>query len=405
MTSAMERAELAEAGGEASGSEQFLVQDARARRSPWRAAGSAAAAALLLAGAGAGAARLALRGAASGTDRLQSKAQTVAMPPRDQCAASDEDCYSLGCCNVAGLNCFETKPGKGKCLKNCTPSASQLCIQTQPIMDPILKDADWYGPSLYCFAVVMQDIGSTKKMYDLELLQGAYAKGTGIFGCENWGVFSDKEGEVGPGAPLVKLEDADGDFHFAKREETGTWLNTGLHYQAWKAIGEAGVYKSASWVVKVDADAVFVPSRLVSYLSSKLVPATGIYLENCKNVKYGWFGSLEIFSAVAFETLLGSMASCKDTIDWQTGVDGGKYGPMGEDLFAQVCLDANGVSRGEAFGTKLDGTCEADRPADEKKNKKWKPTCDGENFPAYHPLMKPEDYWACWEATTKAFGY
>jgi hypothetical protein len=361
---------------------------------------------LLLAGAGAGAARLALRRAASDTDRLQSKVQTVALPPRDKCAAASEDCYSLGCCNVAGLNCFETKKGKGKCLKNCTPSASQLCIQTQPIMDPILADAEWYGPSLYCFAVVMQDYGSTKKMYDLELLQGAYEKGASIFGCENWGVFSDKDGDLGPGASLVKLEDADGDFHFAKREETGTWLNTGLHYQAWKAIGEAGVYKSASWVVKVDADAVFVPSRLTSYLSSKLVPASGIYLENCKNVKYGWFGSLEIFSAVAFETLLGSMASCKNGgIEWKTGVDGGKYGPMGEDLFAQVCLDANGVARGEAFGTKLDGTCEADRPTEEKKNKKWKPTCDTENFPAYHPLMKPTDYWACWDATTKAFGY
>jgi len=203
----------------------------------------------------------------------------------------------------------------------------------------------------------------------------------------------------------VKLEDADGDFHFAKREETGTWLNTGLHYQAWKAIGEAGVYKSANWVVKVDADAVFVPNRLVSFLSSQLVPATGIYLENCKKVKYGWFGSLEIFSAMAFETLLGSMASCKDTLDWKTGIDGGKYGPMGEDLFAQVCLDANGVPRGEAFGTKLDGTCEADRPTAEKKNKKWKPTCDSGLFAAYHPLMKPEDYWSCWDATTKAFGY
>merc|ERR1711933_532966 len=102
------------------------------------------------------------------------------------------------------------------------------------------------------------------------------------------------------------------------RDETGTWLKTGLHYQAWKAIGEAGVYKSASWVVKVDADAVFLPSRLVSYLSMKLVPASGIYLENCKN-------------------------------------------------------------------------------------KKWKPTCDSQSFPAYHPLMKPADYWACWETTTKAF--
>jgi hypothetical protein len=271
-------------------------------------------------------------------------------------------------------------------------------------MDPILREADLYDPTLYCFSVVQQDTGSTRKYYDLELLQGAYGKGVGIFACESWGIFSDRDGEAGPGAPLVKLDDVDGDFKFAKREETGTWVNTGLHYQAWKAIKVAGAYKGANWVVKVDCDAVFVPSRLVSWLSDKLVPASGEYLENCRFVKYGWFGSLEIFSKVAFETLLGSMDSCKETLDWKVGIDGGKYGPMGEDLFAQACLDNNGVLRGDAFGTKLDGTCEADRPLDQKKNKKWKPTCDQENFAAYHPLMKPQDWWACWDATTKAFG-
>merc|ERR1711933_666080 len=288
----------------------------------------------------------------------------------------------------------------GKCLKNCTPSASQLCIQSQPIMDPILADAEWYGPSLYCFAVVMQDYGSTKKMYDLELLQGAYEKGASIFGCDSWGVFSDKDGDLGPGASLVKLEDADGDFHFAKREETGTWLNTGLHYQAWKAIQAEGKYATANWVVKVDADAVMITSRLKYWLSDKYVPPAGTYLENCKFVKYGYFGSLEIFSKAAFETLLASMASCKDGgIDWKVGVDGGKYGPMGEDLFAQTCLDANGVKRGIGYGSKLDGTCEADRPTEEKKNKKWMPGCDYLNTTTYHPLMKPEDWWACYEAT------
>jgi hypothetical protein len=251
----------------------------------------------------------------------------------------------------------------------------------------------------------MKDVGSTKKYYDLELVQGAYAKGIGIFACDSWGVFSDAEAELAPGVPLVKVDDVDGDFHVMKREETGTWLNTGLHYQAWKAIQEAGVYASANWVVKLDADAVFVPSRLVSWLSDKYVPPSGVYLENCQYVKYGWFGSLEIFSKVAFETLLGNMASCKDsTVDWKLGVEGGKYGPMGEDLFAQACLDLNGVKRGQAFGTKLDGTCEADRPVDQKKNKKWMPSCDGVNTAAYHPLMKPDDYWACWEATTAAFG-
>jgi hypothetical protein len=129
-----------------------------------------------------------------------------------------------------------------------------------------------------------------------------------------------------------------------------------------------------------------------------------MYLENCKYVKYGWFGSLEIFSKAAFETLLGSMASCKNGgIDWKVGVEGGKYGPMGEDLFAQTCLDTNGVKRGIGYGSKLDGTCEADRPEEEKKNKKWKPNCDTVATTTYHPLMKPEAWAACYEATMTAF--
>ena len=200
----MERLELAEVLGEASGSGYLLFQDARDRRSPCRAARGSRVAVLLLAGAS----------------------------------------YNLGCCNVADPNWFETKKGKGKCLKNCIPSTSQLFLQTQPIMDPILAGAEWYGPSLYSFAVVMQDYGSTKKMYDLELLQEANEKVASIFRCEKLGVFSDRDGHRGSGASPVKPgEDADGDFHlaglnwfetkkgnggiyFAKSEEPGTWLST-----------------------------------------------------------------------------------------------------------------------------------------------------------------------------------
>ncbi|CAK0851684.1 unnamed protein product, partial [Prorocentrum cordatum] len=199
----------------------------------------------------------------------------------------DEDCFSSGCCNVAGLTCFETKQGKGECLKNCTPSETKLCKQPQEIMEPVLADAVLYDPTLYCFAIVMQDIGSTKKYYDLELLQGAYDKGIGIFGCDSWGVFSDAEADLAPGVPVTKVDDVDGDFHFAKREETGTWLNTGLHYQAWKAIQAEGKYAAYNWVVKLDADAVMITSRLKYWLSDKYVPPMGIYLENCQYVN-GW---------------------------------------------------------------------------------------------------------------------
>merc|ERR1712151_1289193 len=78
-------------------------------------------------------------------------------------------------------------------------------------------------------------------------------------------------------------------------------------------------------------------------LASKRVPKTGVYLENCKYVSYGYFGNLEIFSLAAFETLVANVDSCKASLPWQIGVKNGIYGPMGEDLFAQQCLDSVGV--------------------------------------------------------------
>merc|ERR1712203_626986 len=53
-------------------------------------------------------------------------------------------------------------------------------------------------------------------------------------------------------------------------------------------------------------------------------------------VKWGFFGNLEVFSVEAFNTLLDNIDSCSQKIDW---VKGTKFGPIGEDLFAQMCMD------------------------------------------------------------------
>merc|ERR1712088_965375 len=69
--------------------------------------------------------------------------------------------------------------------------------------------------------------------------------------------------------------------------------------------------------------------------------------------------------------------ACYSSLPWKVGVHGGKHGPMGEDLFAQKCMDLMGVAKQENFGLTTDGACEGDRPADQKKNKKFIPSCDG----------------------------
>jgi len=337
---------------------------------------------------------------------VQQLTQIIAKPKRGRCASTKEDCMSTGCCDVVGYTCFATKPGMAKCLKNCTPSASQACTQPQNIMEPVLQDAQFKGSSLYCFSVYTKNTGSTKPSYELDIIKEQLNRKIGIFACDHSEVFSDVEVEVGQGLKTIMVEDAEGDFHFAKRKVSGTWVNTGMFSQVWKAVQASGKYRQADWVTKVDADAVFIPSRLVRWVQAQRVPDNGIYLENCKFVEYGYFGNLEVFSRVAFDTLLENLDACKKSpeINWKVGVKNGKYGPMGEDLFAQTCLDLHGVRRVEAFDISTDGACPADRPLDQKTNKKWKPNCAWVSTPAMHPFKKTQEWLQCHEATVAAFG-
>merc|ERR1712244_80789 len=82
------------------------------------------------------------------------------------------------------------------------------------------------------------------------------------------------------------------------------------------------------WTVKVDADAVFVPSRLQNWLSDKSGESPhGIYFENCKNVQYGFFGNLEVMSNEATSVLTTYLEDCHavyapcayDGCDWKYG--------------------------------------------------------------------------------------
>jgi len=336
---------------------------------------------------------------------VQELAQIIAKPKRGSCSKRTEDCFATGCCDVVGYNCFTTKPGQARCLSNCTPSASQSCTQPQGIMDPILQDAVPVGQKMYCFALYTENTGSTKQSHELEILQHQHSQQLGIFQCDYSDVFSDVSVEVGNGQMTTVVTDVEGDWHFAKRKVSGTWVNTGIFTQIWKKIAEGGKYQSADWVLKLDADAIFVPNRMRVWLKQHaLVPPAGIYLENCKNVDFGYFGNLEVFSREAFSTLIKNIDTCKQTLNWKVGVKNGKYGPMGEDLFAQSCLDSVGVRRVEAFDITTDGACPADRPKAEEKNKKWKPNCAWAATPAMHPFKKTQEWIQCYEATTAAFG-
>jgi len=207
---------------------------------------------------------------------------------------------------------------------------------------------------LYCFTAYTKVTGTTKQSFELELLQGQYERKTSLFACDFNKVFSDIDAQVGADYPTTKVSDVDGDFHLIKRKTVGSWVNTGLFKQIWKMVAATAEVKMADWVVKVDADAVFLPHRLKGMLQGHPLTYAGIYLENCKSVQYGFFGNLEVFSAEAFNTLVANIESCSQRIDW---VKGTKWGPIGEDLFAQMCMDDNSVSKVAGFDVTTDGAC------------------------------------------------
>jgi len=318
---------------------------------------------------------------------------------RDLCAAiKAKDCSKEKCCQTTGYRCISSGGGKPTCALTCTKGKSCTVLSEKMTFDTHDRT------SMFCFTAYTKNTGSTKTNYELDLIKEVYKRKAHIFACDKAAVYGDVEVVLGPDMKIQKVEDVENEFHFAKRKHMGTWINTGMYKQVWKAISEAGEYYKYDWTVKVDADAVFTPEKLKERIHLMPVPPKGAFLVNCEKVKYGFFGNLEVFDKVAFSTLVANIDSCsKATVsNWKVGIDKGKYGPMGEDLFAEMCMRKNGVNAMEAFDITKDGACEAKRPGNEKKNKKWKPDCSTTDTPAIHPFKKPADFIKCMEATGAA---
>lgn len=273
------------------------------------------------------------------------------------------------------------------------------------MLSPISKDAPSSGTRLYCFTVIAQSTGGTEPEDELDILRYAYTKSIGIFACEQAEVFSDVAIKLGPGFPNVVVSNADDDRPPATMAAPGSLINTVMFLNVWKAIARGAKYKEADWVAKVDTDTVFLPRRLHRWLGKRLVLDDGVYFETCRFVDYGYFGSLEVFSVVAFHAFLENVDMCKASLNWRAGIKNGLYGPMREDLFAQICLDKVGVRRLDAFDITTDGTCPADRPQDQKKNPEWKPNCAEVSAPAMHPFKKSHEWVDCHWATISKFGH
>jgi len=80
------------------------------------------------------------------------------------------------------------------------------------------------------------------------ILQDQKPQNLGIFQCDYSAVFSDVIVEVGGGMMTTVVMDVEGEWHFATRKISGTWVNTAMFTQIWKKIAEAGEHQDTDCV-------------------------------------------------------------------------------------------------------------------------------------------------------------
>jgi len=205
------------------------------------------------------------------------------------------------------------------------------------------------GPSLFCFAVACGD--EENAVLDLQQSQSA-----GIFACEEWKKVEGQTSARGGGL-------------------TRSWTNVDTFIAAWKSVEGDARWKNSDWTVKADPDTVWVPQRLRDWLGGQGDPGSGAFVSNCMGVDNGFYGALEVISRGAVETYLREIDNCQVELDGQEG--------MGEDLFAQWCMQSKGV---EQWGNG-DLVCNTDCGCDPRP-------CDTGRI-AYHPFKGVEDHGFC----------
>jgi len=221
-------------------------------------------------------------------------------------------------------------------------------------------------------------------------------------------VFSDVDKALNPGRTVNV-----GFPKLVKRPNTKIWTNLPVFLNVWKNIKQEGTWKGYGWTVKVDPYTVFIPQRLRDVLVHLAVPASGAYLENCKHVRMGFHGSLEVVSRNAFGTFLDHLDSCQTELPITNG-DRTHFRYYGEDKFMAWCMHKHGVgripSRQEVatvpadqliYGLHITPSCPAHKlpQAGIKNGKKWKVNCKKVRTAGIHMLKTASEYLKCLEDT------
>jgi len=180
---------------------------------------------------------------------------------------------------------------------------------------------------------------------ELELVKAQLLKGMGIFACDGHAAFSSKKVMLGPGVFTTAVP---GDMSVKMGGPYNIALNTEVLLRVWRKVWDMDAFSSFDWVVKVDADSVFFPSRLRSHAS--ITPGGPLFLNNCGA---GLHGPIEAMTREAVWLFRDGNERCQEeqVTDWTT---------QGEDDYVMGCLQLLGAQQYNDFGVLSEVACGED---------------------------------------------
>eukprot|EP00933_Yihiella_yeosuensis_P033177 TRINITY_DN26894_c0_g1_i1.p1 TRINITY_DN26894_c0_g1~~TRINITY_DN26894_c0_g1_i1.p1 ORF type:complete len:279 (-),score=41.11 TRINITY_DN26894_c0_g1_i1:112-948(-) len=178
-------------------------------------------------------------------------------------------------------------------------------------------------PSLFCFTVALPGTREPR------LLAAQLARNTGIFGCDEWAVYSNQSlfASFSAQAKIVSHS-----FAVQTGGRYYSLMNAGVFLRVWRHIFREGRFRHYDWTVKVDPDTVFLSDRLTRSLQSlHQREDSRSYLLN--GLAKLW-GPIEVLSRGAMETFAAEVNGCEAEIN-----------PLdkGEDYFLHLCMDHLGL--------------------------------------------------------------
>jgi len=233
--------------------------------------------------------------------------------------------------------------------------------------------------TLYCFIVMLAGT------YEQGLVEMQLSRGISAFACEAHSILSSSVFDIkakGPGGEQRVVTTAN--IGSMKCRMGGKWnlaLNSEIFVRAWKVVFALGIYKQHGWTVKIDPDAVFLPSRL----KDRVLGANssfGVYLNNCNQ---GLHGPIEILSHGGMYMFDEGIMDCESKLSWE-------FGTWGEDVFLRHCMRWLKVKQIEDWRLLSEDHCFNANPA--------KDGCSSGKV-AFHPFKTTDSYVHCLEGALR----